>query len=97
MRVNASRPTSAAVPERSGGGCLTWRLAMGRTTAIPAIEPIAKTAAWTAKGRPSAPVSPAASAATARMPSANVSVSSSAIPSSAATSNQATHGSIAAP
>ena len=93
----ADRPTRAAGPVLSSGGCLTWRLATGSTKPRPAPEATTNASSW--KGRPtcSAPTAAATSAPTAMMPSANVVVTSSATPSTAATISQTIHATMAAP
>src|SRR5580693_1583477 len=95
--TRAGRPTRAAGPVFSSGGCFTCRLAMGRTVPSPAAEAMTNASNW--KGRPSERAATAAAthAPTARRPSANVNVTSSATPSTAATISQTIQATMAAP
>src|SRR5215469_9537138 len=95
-RTTAGRPMSAAVPERSIGGCLMCRSANGRATPRPRAEAITKIPNWIAASPPKNPAPAASSAATPTSPNASVVVMISATPSTTATISQITHALTAA-
>src|SRR5215469_5272495 len=93
----AGRPTSAAVPVRSSGGCRIWRRANGRATPSPRPEARMKAPNCTTDGAPRNPAPAAIRAAMPTSPNASVVVMISTAPSTAARISQMIQLSIAPP